>query len=169
MEEIVNKVAQSSLMVFDLEDYYPDNNHIAMIDVSEWLFGGFILREDEFRNKLKETDWSVFQDKYVGLYCSEDAVLPAWTYALVAVHVAPFALRVIHGNKNQVIIAWYEDVLQKIDYAEYTEKPIILKGCSKKEVPNEVYTIVIQKLTKVARSIMFGEACSAVPLFKKKK
>jgi hypothetical protein len=104
----------------------------------------------------------------VALYCSEDAILPAWTYALVAVHLAPFALKVIQGTKELVIIDWYQDILNKLDYTEFFDKPLILKGCSKKEVPNEVYTLAIQKLMKVAKSIMFGEACSAVPLFKKK-
>jgi hypothetical protein len=167
MGEIVNKVANSSLMVFDLEDYYPDSNVIA-VDVSQWLFGGVILKETEFRAQLKTTDWSVYEDKYVALYCSEDAILPAWAYTLVAVHLAPFALKVIQGTKELVIIDWYQDILNKLDYTEFFDKPLILKGCSKKEVPNEVYTLAIQKLMKVAKSIMFGEACSAVPLFKKK-
>ena len=167
MDEIINKVANSSLLVFDLEDYYPDN-HVIAIDVSQWLFDGFILKEDEFRAQLKNTDWSVYQDKYVALYCSEETILPAWTYALVAVHLAPFALKVIHGEKKLAVIDWYQDILNKLDYTDYFEKPIILKGCSKKDVPNEVYTLAIQKLLKVSKSIMFGEACSAVPLFKKK-
>jgi hypothetical protein len=167
MSEIVNKVANSALMVFDLEDYYPDN-HVIAVDVSQWLFGGVILKETEFRAQLKATDWSLYEDKYVALYCSEDAVLPAWTFALVAVHLAPFALKVIQGPKELAIIDWYQDILNKLDYTDYFEKPVILKGCSKKEVPNEVYTLAIQKLMKVAKSIMFGEACSAVPLYKKK-
>jgi hypothetical protein len=167
MEEIVNKVANSSLMVFDLEDYYPDSNVIA-VDVSQWLFGGVILKETEFRAQLKATDWSLYEDKYVSLHCSEDAILPAWAYSLVTVHLAPFALKVIQGSKELAIIDWYQDILNKLDYSEFFDKPLILKGCSKKEVPNEVYTLAIQKLMKVAKSIMFGEACSAVPLFKKK-
>ena len=137
MEEIVNKVANSSLMVFDLEDYYPDSNVIA-VDVSQWLFGGVILKETEFRSQLKTIDWSVYEDKYVALYCSEDAILPAWAYSLVAVHLAPFALKVIQGSKELAIIDWYQDILNKLDYTEFFEKPVILKGCSKKQVPNEV-------------------------------
>jgi len=167
MNEIINKVAQSSLMVFDLEDYYPDD-HVIGLDISQWLLEGFILKESEFRTKLKETDWSRFEDKYVALYCSTDAILPAWTFALVTVHLAPHALKVIHGNKEQAVIEWYQDILNKLDYTDYFQKPVILKGCSKKSVPNQVYTLTIQKLIKVARSVMFGEACSAVPLFKSK-
>lgn len=168
MDEIVNKVAQSSLIVFDLEDYYPDD-YVITLDVSQFLFGGFILKETEFRAQLKDFDWSVFQDKYVALFCSEEAILPAWTYALVTVHLAPFALKIIQGTKETAVIEWYQDILNKLDYTDYFQKPLILKGCSKKQVPNEVYTLAIQKLIKVAKSVMFGEACSAVPLFKSKK
>ena len=165
-KEIINKVAQSSLLVFDLEDYFPDE-HVVDLDISQWLLEGFLLKESEFRAHLKNYDWTPFQDKYVALYCNTDAILPAWTYALVAVHLAPYALKIIHGNKELAIIDWYQDVLNKLDYTDYFQKPVILKGCSKKAVPNQVYTLAIQKLMKVARSVMFGEACSAVPLFKK--
>ena len=165
-KEIINKVAQSSLLVFDLEDYFPDE-HVVDLDISQWLLEGFLLKESEFRAHLKNYDWTPFQDKYVALYCNTDAILPAWTYALVAVHLAPYALKIIHGNKELAIVEWYQDVLNKLDYTDYFQKPVILKGCSKKAVPNQVYTLAIQKLMKVARSVMFGEACSAVPLFKK--
>ncbi|CAM3811845.1 DUF2480 domain-containing protein [Flavobacterium cucumis] len=167
MDEIVNKVAQSSLMVFDLEDYYPEH-HVVDLDISQWLLDGFILKESEFRTKLKEMDWSHFEDKYVALFCATDAILPAWTFALVAVHLAPYALKVIHGNKEMAVIEWYQDILNKLDYTDYFQKPVILKGCSKKSVPNQVYTLAIQKLMQVSKSVMFGEACSAVPLYKQK-
>ena len=168
MDEIVNKVANSKLMVFDLEDYYPEENYVTSIDISQWLFGGFVLKESEFRDHLKNMDWSVYQDKYVALFCSEDAILPAWAFTLVTVHLAPYALKVVQGSKEIAIIEWYQDVLNKLDYTDYFDKPLILKGCAKKQVPQEVYTIAIQKLIKVAKSVMFGEACSAVPLYKRK-
>ena len=167
MDEIVNKVAQSSLMVFDLEDYYPDN-HVVDLDISQWLVEGFILKETDFRALLKSTDFSSYQDKYVAIYCSSEAILPAWTFALVAANIAPYALKVIHGNKELAVITWYQDILNKLDYTDYFQKPVILKGCSKKAVPNQVYTLAIQKLMNVAKSVMFGEACSAVPLYKRK-
>ena len=167
MDEIINKVAQSSLMVFDLEDYYPDE-HVVDLDISEWLLEGFILKESDFRDQLKNYNWSQFEDKYVALYCSTDAILPAWAFALVSVCVAPYALKVIHGNKELAVIEWYRDILNKLDYSDYFQKPVVLKGCSKKLVPNQVYTLAIQKLMKVSKSVMFGEACSAVPLYKAK-
>ncbi len=168
MEEIVNKVAQSSLKVFDLEDYFPDE-HVVAVDISQWLFEGLLLKETEFRTQLKNTDFSVYQDKYVAIYCSTDAILPAWTFALITVHLSPFALKIIHGNKELAITDWYQDILNKLDYTDFFQKPVILKGCSKKPVPNQVYTLAIQKLIKVSKSVMFGEACSAVPLYKSTK
>lgn len=165
MDEIVNRVANSSLQVFDLEDYFPDE-YVVAIDISQYLFEGLLLKESEFRTQLKNTDFSVYQDKYVALYCSTDAILPAWTFALITVHLAPFALKIVHGNEKTVIIEWYQDILNRLDYTDYFQKPVILKGCSKKNVPNEVYTLAIQKLIKVSKSVMFGEACSAVPLYK---
>lgn len=168
MDQIVNKVAQSSLEVFDLEDYYPDNT-IVELDISQWLFEGVLLKEKYFREQLKNFDWTVFKNKYVGITCSTNAIFPAWAFVLVATYLFPYALKTIQGNKQNITIAWYNDVLSKIDYTVYKNKPIILKGCSKKAVPQEVYTIAIQKLLPVASSIMFGEACSAVPLYKKKE
>lgn len=165
--EIINKVAQSTLMVFDLEDYYPDN-HVIALDISQWLVDGFILKESDFRAHLKNRDWSTYQDKYVALYCATEAILPAWAFALVTVYLSPYALKVLHGTKEEAVIDWYQDILNKLDYTPYEHKPVILKGCSKKSVPNQVYTLAIQKLIKVAKSVMFGEACSAVPLYKQR-
>lgn len=168
MAEIINKVSQSSLEIFDLEDYFPDN-YIMELDISQWLYEGFLLKEKDFREQLKSFNWSVYQDKYVGITCSTDAVLPAWAFVLVTVYLQPIALKIIQGNKKEIIVSWYNDILSKVDYSIYKDKPVILKGCSKKEVPQEVYTIATQKLLPQAKSIMFGEACSAVPLYKKSK
>lgn len=154
-------------MVFDLEDYYPDA-HVVDLDISQWLLEGLILKESDFRTQLKNTDWSIFEDKYIALYCSTDAILPAWTFALASVYLAPYALKIIHGNKESTVIEWYQDILNRLDYTIYFQKPVILKGCSKKPVPNQVYTLAVQKLIKVAKSVMFGEACSAVILYRQK-
>lgn len=167
MDEIINKVANSSLEVFDLEDYFPDE-HVIELDISQWLFEGFLLKEKDFREQLKNFDWTTYQDKYVGITCSTDAVLPAWTFALVTVYLQNVALKIIQGNKEAITIAWYEDILSKVDYTPFKDKPVILKGCSNKPVPQAVYTLAIQKLMHHSKSIMFGEACSAVPLFKRK-
>ena len=168
MDEIINKVANSSLEVFDLEDYYPTGIR-TQIDISQWLYEGFLLKEKDFREALKNHDWSQYQNHLVAIHCSTDAILPAWASILVTTYVSPFAQKVVLGTINDLETALYQDILSKIDYTQYQNKPIILKGCSKKPVPESAYIIAIQELQKVAKSVMYGEACSAVPLFKKAK
>lgn len=166
-EEIVNKVANSILEVFDLEDYFP-KHPIQNIDVSQWLVEGFILKEKDFRESLKSHNWEQYKDCLVSISCSTEAILPAWTFALVTVFVQPYAIKIVSGTSKDLLLSFYQDTLNKIDFTIYDHKPIILKGCSNKPVPQEVYVLAIQKLMQHAKSIMFGEACSAVPLFKKK-
>jgi hypothetical protein len=165
MEEIINKVANSKLEVFDLEDYFPKQSMLS-VDISQWLFEGFILKEKDFRESLKNHDWTQYKDSLVLMSCSTDAVLPAWTFILVTVYLQPFALKVVSGNRNDLLISHYQEKLNEIDFSVFNEKAIILKGCSNKPVPQEAYVLSIQKLMPFAKSIMFGEACSAVPLFK---
>ena len=168
MNEIVNKVANSALEVFDLEDYYPKGIRMQ-IDISQWLFEGFLLREKDFREALKNHDWSQYQDHFVAIHCSTDAIIPAWASILVTSHLLPFVRKAVLGNLSDLESALYQDILSKIDYSVYQDKPIILKGCSKKPVPESAYLLAIQYLQPIAKSIMYGEACSAVPLFKRVK
>ena len=167
MEEIVNKVANSALEVFDLEDYYPKGIR-AEIDISQWLLEGFLLKEKDFRLHLQEYDWLQYQDQYVAINCSTDAIVPAWASVLVAIQLTPFAKKIVNGTIEDLNAAVYEEILSKIDYSVYENKAVILKGCSKKPVPMRAYILAAQNLQPFARSIMYGEACSAVPLFKKK-
>jgi Protein of unknown function (DUF2480) len=167
MEEIVNKVANSVLEVFDLEDYYVEGIR-TKIDISQWLYEGFILKEKDFREALKNHDWEQYNNNLIVIYCSSDAIIPAWATILVASYLAPIAKKTIVGNLIDLETSLYQEVLQKIDYSIYQDKPIIIKGCSKKPVPESAYITAIQKLMPFAKSIMYGEACSAVPLFKKK-
>lgn len=166
-KEIINKVAQSALEVFDLEDLYPIEP-IHALDVSQWLVEGFLLKEKEFRETLKNQDFSIYNNGYVAIYCVTEAILPAWTFALVATHLSAFAKKVVSGNKNDLLIHLYQEKLERLDFSKYDKKPVILKGCSNKPVPNEIYVLAVQKLIPFAKSIMFGEACSAVPLYKAK-
>jgi hypothetical protein len=168
MEEIVNKVASSSLVVFDLEDYYPKGIR-TQIDISHWLINGFLLKEKDFRESLKNHDWSQYQDHLVAIHCSTDAIVPAWASILVAVHVTPFAKKVVSGNLEDLDTHIYQETLASLDYSGYKDKPIIIKGCSKKPVPESAYILAASYLQPFARSIMYGEACSAVPLYKKSK
>jgi hypothetical protein len=166
-QEIVNRVANSVLQVFDLEDYYPEGERVS-VDISQWLWEGFVLREKDFRESLKNHDWQQYTDKYVALYCSTDAIVPAWAYMLVTVYLQPYAKYTLQGTVEELNTQLYSGILNKIDYAEFTGKPVIIKGCSKKPVPQQAYTMAVQKLMPVAKSLMFGEACSSVPLYKKK-
>lgn len=165
--EIVNKVANSVLQVFDLEDYYPEGERVAL-DISQWLLEGFVLREKDFRESLKNYDWTQYTNKYIALHCGTDAIVPAWAYMLVTISLNNVAKKVIQGTIEQLNVLIYQEILDGINYEQYEGKPVIIKGCSRKPVPQEAYTLATQKLLPVARSIMFGEACSAVPLYKKK-
>ena len=167
-EEIINKVANSVLAVFDLEDYYPLGTR-TQIDISQWLYEGFLLKEKDFREALKNHDWTQYQGHFVAIHCSTDAIIPAWASILVASHVLPFVRRVVLGNVSDLETSMYQELLSKIDYSVYKDKPVIIKGCSKKPVPESAYILAIQYLQPVAKSIMYGEACSAVPLYKAKK
>jgi hypothetical protein len=168
MEEIINKVANSALEVFDLEDYYPKGIR-TQIDISQWLLEGFLLKEKDFREQLKNHDWTQYQDHFVAIHCSTDAIIPAWASILVTIQLAPFAKKIINGTIEDLDVALYEELLPKLDYSVYKSKSVIIKGCSKKPVPMRAYVLAAHHLQPLARSIMYGEACSAVPLYKAKK
>ena len=167
-DEIINKVANSVLEVFDLEDYYAKEIR-TQIDISQWLYEGFLLKENDFRETLKNHDWSQYQNHYVAIHCKTDAIIPAWASILVTTYAASFAKKVVLGTINDLNTVLYQEILNQLDYSKYQDKPLILKGCSKKPVPESAYIFAVQHLQKVAKSIMYGEACSAVPLFKKQK
>lgn len=167
-DEIINKVANSALEVFDLEDYYPAGIR-TQLDISQWLYEGFLLKEKDFREALKNHDWQQYENHLVAINCSTDAIIPAWATILVTVYLAPFAKKVVTGTIEDLNTALYQEIIPTIDYSKFKDKPVILKGCSKKPVPESAYIMAIQKLQTVAKSIMYGEACSAVPLFKKAK
>lgn len=167
-EEIINRVANSALEVFDLEDYYPKGMR-SQIDISQWLLEGFLLKEKDFREYLKQHDWSQYRDQYVAVYCSTDAIVPAWASILVTLYLAPFAKKIVNGTLEDLDTALYHEILPTINYSIYQDKPVIIKGCSKKPVPMSAYVLAAQNLQPFAKSIMYGEACSAVPLYKAAK
>ena len=165
--EIVNRVANSKLITIDLEDYYPEGKRIVF-DIKDWLFQGLILREKDFRQSVKEHDWSQYQEAYVALSCSTEAIIPGWAYMLVSVHLNAFAKKTVVGNLELLETSIYQDIINALDLSEYKDKPIIVKGCSNKPVPENAYIMLTSKLNSIAKSIMYGEACSSVPLYKKK-
>ena len=162
-DPIVNRVAHSSLKVFDLEDLYVSGPR-TIIDLSQWLYEGLILREKEFRAALKEVDWSVYKDYHIALHCSSECILPQWAFTLVATHLSAEARTVAVGSLEHLEGVLYERQLAQVDYTEYAGVPVILKGCSNKPVPQQAYLTAAIQLKKVAKKLMYGEACSAVPL-----
>lgn len=166
-DEIINRVANSKLVTINLEDYYPKGQRV-LFDIKDWLFEGFVLREKDFRTQVAEYDWSQYQGSYVALTCTTDAIIPGWAFMLISLHLEPFAKKVVIGNLEQLETSIYQDVINNLDVSEFKDKPLIIKGCSKKPVPQNAYIMLANKLKPVATSIMYGEACSSVPLFKKK-
>ncbi|NNC49427.1 MAG: DUF2480 family protein [Flaviramulus sp.] len=165
--DIINRVANSKLITIDLEDYYPSGKRV-IFDIKDWLFEGFVLREKDFRTKVLEFDWSQFQDCYVALTCSSDAIIPGWAYMLLSINLQPFSKKTIIGNLDTLETSIYQDLINNLDVAEFKGKPIIIKGCSKKPVPQNAFIMLTTKLKPIAKSIMYGEACSSVPLYKNK-
>lgn len=166
-EDIVNRVANSKLVTFDLEDYYPKGERV-LLDISNWLYEGIVLREKEFRTYVKNHDWSQYKDSYVAIYCSTDAIVPAWAYMLISIELQPHSKLSVVGSLETLETALYQDIIDNLDINPFQDKPVIIKGCSKKPVPLNAYNMISSKLKPVAKSIMFGEACSNVPLFKRK-
>ncbi|MCB0464486.1 MAG: DUF2480 family protein [Aequorivita sp.] len=166
-EEIINRVANSKLVTFDLEEIYPKGERVSF-DISQWLMEGIVLRESEFREKAKQNDWSQYQEKFVALFCSTDAIVPGWAYLLLSLHLAPFAKKVTVGSLEELESILFAELLQNLDVSEFEDKAIIIKGCAHRPIPQNAYVLLAQKLQPIAKSIMYGEACSSVPLFKKK-
>lgn len=166
-DEIINRVVNSKLITIDLEDYYPKGERV-IFDLKDWLFEEIVLKEKEFRAHVEQHNWSQYQDKYVAITCSSDAIVPTWAFMLVSISLHPFTKYNIIGNLEDLESALYQDIIKSLNVSEYLDKPVIIKGCSKKPVPQKAYSMIISKLKPVAKSIMFGEACSNVPLFKRK-
>lgn len=164
--EIINRVANSKLVTFDLEDYYPKGERVVF-DIKDWLIEGLILRETVFREKALAHDWSQYAGKYVALTCSSGAIIPAWAYMLLATHFHPFAKKVVIGDLENLETVLYTEIIQNLDVADLKDKMVILKGCSHKPVPKNAYLLIIEKLKPLVKSLMYGEACSSVPLYKK--
>jgi hypothetical protein len=166
--EIINKVASSGLLTFDLEDYYHSGERVVY-DLKENLFMGMILKEKDFREFLKNHDWSIYQDKNVAITCTEDAIVPMWAYMLLAIHLEPYAHSIVFGNLADLENKLYEEALSKINPSDFEGKRVVIKGCSKVPVPAYAYIELTRKLKPFVQSLMFGEPCSTVPLYKKPK
>lgn len=165
--EIVNKVAKSGLVTFNLEDYYLKGKR-TLFDIEAFLWKGIVVKEKEFRAAVKEFNWSQFEGHFVALNCSVDAIIPSWAYMLISIELMEYANKVVLGDIKELEKTLFIESLSNIDYSEYQDKRVIIKGCSQFPVPEMAYSYVVQKFKPYAKSLMFGEACSTVPLFKRK-
>lgn len=167
LDLIENKVANSGLITIDLETLRHSGKRV-LFDIKDWLFREMILKEKDFRDFVKNHDWSQYQNQNIAFYCSTDAIVPTWAYMLLASAVQPYANKYVFGNLEQLEIELYNDAIAQLNPADYADKRIILKGCSQNELPIAAYVAMSNKLLPVVKSLMYGEACSNVPIYKKR-
>ena len=165
--EIINRVSNSALITFDLEEYYEAGDRV-LLDIKDQLYEGLILKEKDFREFIKNNNWSSYQDKLVAVTCSTDAILPTWAFMLVAIALRPYAKRVEFGTLNDLEEILFRETLSKVNWDQFRDAKVIVKGCSKVNVPSSAYVFTVSKLQPIVSSLMFGEACSTVPLYKRK-
>jgi Protein of unknown function (DUF2480) len=166
-EPLINKVAESGLISIDLEKWYP-KGEAAVFDMKDYLFMGMILKEKEFREALKNIDWSVYQNKNVAIVCTADAIIPVWAYMLVAAHLQPVANDFIMGDEKELHRNLFLKNISAIDTKEFADKRVVIKGCGETPIADYVYMEITKLLRPVVKSIMYGEPCSTVPVYKKK-
>lgn len=166
--EIVNKVDASGIVTLNLEELYPQGERVVF-DIKDLLFQGLILREKEFREYLKQEDWSRFKDKYVAIVCSSDAIVPTWAYMLLALQLQPFVKKTVFGSLETLEAVIFNEAIQKIEPQSYQDTRVVIKGCSHIPVSIAAYVEIANRIKPYAKSIMYGEPCSTVPLYKKAK
>jgi len=166
--EITNKVALSGIITIDLEEFYPQGERV-LVDIKDLLFQGLILREKDFREFIKNEDWTKYKNKYVALICSADAIVPTWAYMLLATQLEPYVKKVVFGNLEILETVLYNETLGNLNLNEYKDARIVIKGCGHLPVPKAAYVEIARLLRPIAKSIMYGEACSTVPLYKQAK
>ncbi len=167
-KEIINRITNSKLVTIDLEEFYPLGERI-LFDIKDWLFEELVLKEKDFRESVKNHDWSQYKDAFVALHCSTDAIIPSWAYLLITTNLTPYTKRIVVGDIDKIESILFNEIINKLDVAFFKDKLILVKGCATKPIPETAYVQLIEKLIPVASSIMYGEACSNVPLYKAKK
>ena len=167
-DEIVNKVANSGIVSIDLEELYTEGERM-LLDVKPLLFQELILKEKDFREFIKNEDWSKYKNRLVAITCTNDAIVPTWAYMLLSLALEPFAKKIIFGNIEQLEISLFDEALSKMDFSQYKDARIVIKGCSDKPVPTNAFVKLTASLKPFAKSIMYGEPCSTVPLYKAPK
>ncbi len=166
-EEIVNKVANSGLLTINLEHIYPEGERVAL-DIKDTLFMGMVLKEKDFRLWISSHDWQQYENKNVAVFCSADAIIPTWAYMLIASKLSGIAHKVVFGNTETLETVLWEEAITKLDVIEYTGKKVVIKGCGDIFISPAAYLQLTQKLVPIVQSVMYGEPCSTVPVFKSK-
>ena len=167
-KEIINRVANSALITFNLEELYP-KVELAEIDLKNQLFQGLILREKDLRDFIKTHAWEQYQDKSVAVFCSEDAVIPTWAYMLIGIALQPFATKIVFGNRSTLVSQLFKEALDQVQWEKFKDAKVVIKGCSDVHVPESAYVEAAARLRPLAASILYGEPCSTVPLYKRPK
>ena len=168
VENIINRVQKSGIITIDLDDVnIPDN--LFEIDIKNWLHDELFLKEKEYRNYILNHDWSKYKNGYVFIHCSSDAIIPTWAYMLISSKIEEVTNKVVIGDLKKIYDLIFDEYLSDLDFTEFTNKSVIVKGCSREIIPLSAYHTLTTKLKPFAKSIMYGEACSAVPVFKKPK
>lgn len=165
-EPIINKVAESGLITLDLEQYFP-KGETAVFDLKDYLFMGMILKEKDYREALKAKDWSVYKDKNVALVCTADAIVPVWAWMLAATYLQPVAKELVMGDEKELHKTLFLKNLSAVNVNEFEDKRVVIKGCGETPIPDYVYMEITRMLRPVVKSIMYGEPCSTVPVYKK--
>lgn len=166
-EKIVNKVAASGLVTVDLAEFAPIGERVVY-DIKDNLFHGLILKEKDFRQFVKDHDWSQYQGKYVAITCTADAIVPTWAYMLLTNRLQPYAKEVVFGNEDTLSTLLFERALNEVDYEQYRDQRVVVKGCGDIPIPESAFVKFTATLSDYAKSIMYGEPCSTVPVFKRK-
>jgi hypothetical protein len=167
MEEIINKVSGSGLVSIDLEEFYVEGERV-IFDIKPHLFNELMLREKDFREFIKTNDWSVYSEKIIGIVCSADAIVPTWAYMLLTLALEPYAKRIFFGNLNEVENLLFSEKLIDFDPVKFKDARVVIKGCGDKQVPINAFVALTSLLKPYVKSIMYGEPCSTVPLYKAK-
>ena len=167
-DQIINRVTGSALVTFDLEEYYQPGERV-LIDIKSWLFQELIVKEKDFRDFVRNHDWSQYQNKFVAVTCSADAIVPHWAYMLVTIAAEPFAKHLVFGTLEALEVDIFRKALATVEWSQFKDAKVVVKGCSKVSVPTAIYIDVTRELRPLAASLMFGEPCSTVPLYKRPK
>lgn len=168
MEEITNRVANSGLITLDLGEMYPAGDRV-LLDIKDQLFQGLILREKDFREFIATNDWSHYKEKFVAITCTADAIIPDWAWMLLASALQPFAKKIVFGDLEKLETVLFTEVLSAFDTEPYRDARVVIKGCGDKPVPKTAYIELTRVLQPVVKSIMYGEPCSTVPVYKRAK